>query len=67
MFHSNVIALSGQLASQAPHSMQSSGFATFAFPSIIVKTFGSAGQTSKQSPRPAHFSLSTIGGIPFLH
>jgi len=63
LFYSRVIAPVGQLAAQAPHSMQASGFATTDLSSLISNTVGVAGHTFTQVPHPVHFSGSTFGGI----
>lgn len=50
------IALAGQFTAQAPHSMQLSRAATFAFEPSIRNTW--CGQTSTHMPQPTHFSLT---------
>ncbi len=64
--YGKLIALLGQAASHARHSMQSSGRAITAFPSTISITF--TGQTSTQAATPLHVLVSTVGGkfIPLL-
>lgn len=59
--YGKLIALFGQAASQARHSIQSSGRATTALPSTMSITL--TGQTSAQAPAPLHFFKSTTGGI----
>ena len=58
--YGKLIALLGQAASQARHSMHASARATTAFPLTISITL--AGQTSAQVAAPLHFFVSTIGG-----